>query len=92
MLVTVVLFATGILCAYPSVARMQRAHDAELARMQRAHDAVLVRTVEDCDYYRRAAQSCAAAVAHREGQVMMLEALLSQQRKYCHEDSELEER
>lgn len=65
---TIALFASGAIHSYPSVARLIRAHDAELARV-----------LEDCDYYRKAAQSCAAAVAHREGQVAMLEALLRRQ-------------
>jgi hypothetical protein len=68
-LTMIALFASGALYARPTVMRLQHAHDAELARV-----------IEDCDYYRRAAQSCSEAVAHREGQLRIMEAMLYQQR------------
>ncbi len=79
MLATVVLFASGILYARPSVVRLISTHDAEVSRLISTHEAALGRAIEDCSYYRKAAQSCAAAVAHREGQVKMLEAMLQRQ-------------
>lgn len=39
----------------------------------------LRRAWDDADYYRMAAQSCAAAVAHREAQLRVVEALLEKQ-------------
>lgn len=76
VLATVVLFATGALYARPVVTRMQQAHDREIERLIQASDKALLRAVEDGDYYRRAAQSCAVANAHLDGQLRTVTALL----------------
>lgn len=78
---TVALFVSGALYPRPMVTRMQRAHDAEMERLTRAHEAGLAQVREDGDYYRRAAQSCAVAVAHRESQLRIVRELLEQCRR-----------
>jgi hypothetical protein len=62
---TISLFSSGMLYTRPVVDRLVRQLEGEMAR-----------TREDCDYYRKAAQSCAVAVAHLEGQLKATVALL----------------
>ena len=81
VLVTIGLFVSGALYPRPVVSRIQQAHDAEMQRLIAGHVETVARMREDGDYYRQAAQSCATAVAHREGQVRTLQALLDQCRK-----------
>lgn len=78
---TVIMFSTGALYARPVVTRMQQAHDREVERMIKAHDQALARSNEDGDYYRRAAQSCALANAHLDGQLRTVKTLLEQCRR-----------
>jgi hypothetical protein len=61
MLVTIYLFSSGFVVGRGSHALVVQALQEALGR-ERA----------DCDYYRRAAQLCATALAHREGQVRTL--------------------
>lgn len=81
VIVTIALFVSGALYPRPVVSRIQRAHDEEVKRILRAHEEVLQRERSDCDYFRSAAQSCAMAVAHLEGQCRTLQALLDQCRE-----------
>lgn len=81
VLVTIALFVSGALYPRPVVTRIQASHDAEMLRLTKASDAALAREREDCDYYRSAAQSCAAAVAHLDGQLRTLKALLEECQK-----------
>lgn len=81
VLATVVLFSTGTLYARPVVDRIQKAHDSEVERLIAAHDRALQRSIEDGDYYRQAAQSCAVANAHLDGQLRTVTALLEQCRR-----------
>jgi len=81
VLATVALFVTGLLYARPVVARMQQTHDKDLDRMIAEHDKALLRAIQDGDYYRAAAQSCALANAHLDGQLRTVTALLEQCRK-----------
>lgn len=76
VIVTVVLFSAGVLYPSPVVSRLQRAHDNEMKRMVRTYENILARERSDTDYYRKAAQTCAAAVAHLEGQTRTLMALV----------------
>lgn len=81
VLATVIMFASGALYARPVVTRMQQAHDREVERLIDAHEKALGRSIEDGDYYRQAAQSCAVANAHLDGQLRTVTALLEQCRR-----------
>lgn len=67
VLATIALFVSGLIYPYSAVDRIIRTYEANLVQAR-----------EDTSYYRAAAQSCAAAVAHREGQVRTLQELLAQ--------------
>lgn len=62
---TIALFASGLLYSKPAVDRLVAQLETEIVRCR-----------EDTDYYRMASQSCAAAVAHLEGQLRVARALL----------------
>lgn len=70
------LFAFGVFYPRPVVNRLVRSYEDQIRRIVQMNDEALARERADCDYYRLAAQSCAAAIAHREGQVRTLMALL----------------
>lgn len=80
LLVAIGVFAVGVFYPRPVVNRLVNSYEDQIRRLIRTHDLDLARERADSDYYRLAAQSCASAVAHREGQVRVLLALLEQAR------------
>jgi hypothetical protein len=74
VVITIGLFVSGLVYARPAVDRIVEALSGELQRAR-----------IDADYYRTAAQSCAATVAHREAQLRVAESLLSGRNDDCEE-------
>lgn len=81
VMLTIVLFVTGMVHPRPTVLRVQNAHDAEMQRLMASSKEQVDGLREEATYWRNAALSCSSAVAHREAQVSALLAQLEMYRR-----------